>query len=796
MSSTAKKKTGVKERGGVEGTTAVTSVQSAFTSAARATMWHADTTTTTTSGAAAAVATAPCAYTAAINAVCGRPFGAMQLEDPWSHAETVPRVPHTEKLLPSTQRWEQERAVYRRLFTQTPTSSAPAIQPVHEGGDDGDDATPTTTRAADALYEEWLAHVAAHRCSPLLYPHHTLFFDASLMLTPPPPPPSSELVAPTAPSSAFAQVAAVLHRMLAVYLERCCEQHQEGSEEMERRVPSRVFASLLYTSVYNNNFSGPAEEQKDVTFTAAALHGAEALKESAKAPASQAPRLPRRYDAMSVISCLSVSHVCVCVGKHYYKLEVVDEQRGRLRNVAAIAKGLEAIHRHHKELMQVDPLAGVSPMVHRDYDAMQQMFAHLSSLNDDDAFDVRRRLREASAVNAYSLDALQGGLCTLVLQDGCNNDADATEGGQEPPTARWLHSVCSFEVSLHEPSQWVMRLLAAVVPAQAGADWIARATTTAIQPADVASMPSTVPKPLEEEKAAGSGDAVAGAQQSGLYARSNADLCTLLDDEGRAAFLELWLPEKHRIPLRPYPAPQWDPETTQMAIASVSPQNGCTLEQFIVSLLRVIVELKHGNKPFCCPSSTPQGREVEWPCVVLAVQPISGGAPTLVALDSPAIQHYYEVVAAHPRLFSREAKQHIEEEARAEVRAVLNIVWHAAATVRTHPPALTEGVAATSSSLSWWATLEKSPADVCISFSVLPRPTTSSSSAAAVQRVVSSLALSSALLINCTAQQTAAEAHLRASAARVVDAVVQANTPASVEFGKSVCETFAACTQQ
>ncbi|KPI85412.1 hypothetical protein ABL78_5537 [Leptomonas seymouri] len=778
MALAAKKKTGVKDRSSVEETATAASVQSMFTSAARATMWHADSSSTGANNAASvvtvpALSDAQRAHTAATNAVCGRPFGAIQLENSWSRAEGMRRVHKVENLLPRLPAWKPERAVYTRLFTASAPLASGSSTCSAAGTETNSEGSWAPPRTVETSYEEWLAYVAAHRSSPLLYPHHTLLFDAALMMSP------RCTSAATSPSSAYVQVASVIHRLLAVYLERCRKQ-QSGidAQSSERNVPSRTFASLLYTSVYNNNFSGPAEERKDVTFGSAELGNA--TVEKAADPSSHPPR---RYDAMSVISCLSVAHLCVCVGKHYYKLNVIDDHYGRLRSVAAIAGGLEAICRHHMEVAQADPLSGASPVVRHDRDAMEMMFANLSSLSDKDAFDVRRRLQDASAVNVCSLDALQGGLCVLVLKDVDNSRGEDKE---KAPVARWLHSVCSFEVSLRQPRQWLMRLLAVVAPSQAGLEWIARAATppSVATAAATAAVHSAEPTPAEEEKP---NDFAAG-QLAAVQALRQAAFSTSVGEEGLAEYLELWLPEKHRIPLRPYPVPQWDPEATQLTVENISQAHGPTTEQFVMSLLRVIAEFKQ-SKTFL--SSAPRNAREEWPCVVIAVQPLYGGAPTLVALDSPAIQHYYEVLAARPRLFAAATKKRIEAEAIEEVRAVLNIASYAVSTVRTPPPC---SAGKSSSSSSWWDVLDKQPADLCVSFTVLPRAAPSSE-CTAVRRVVSNLALSSALLVNCTAQQTAAEAHQRASAARVIDAVVQANSKASVEFSRAFSSALASSAQ-
>lgn len=816
MSSAAKKKTGAKDRGGTEGTATVATVQSVFTSAARATMWHADSVAASTAAAAAGdgggnsvsrlnTFDSPRAYTAAANVVSGRPFGAAQLESPWLHTETVTRVRDKDRLLPASSTWETERAVYARLFTPLPAmpSNALASSLIHSATseDNGDESASTPPHITDLMYEEWLQHVATHRGTPLLYPHHTLLFDATPMSAPPSLIPAVSSLPSS--SSACMQIASVLHGLLAAYLQRCSEQPcGYDVNAADKEVPLRVFANLLYTSVYNNYFSSPAEEQKDVAFGAggAAKVGATA---SVGAADTVSFSCPRRYDAMSVISCLGASHVCVCVGLDFYKLSVVDEQLGRLRSVTAMASGLEAVLRHHSELQQTDLLAEASPAVQRDRDAIIAMLASLSSLNDQDAFDVRRRLREASGVNAYTLDMLQSGLCTLELKGVDGDDRDGR------PQARWLHSVCSLGVSLREPTQWQMRLLAAVVPPQAGVEWIARAATraaaagstatsaegtSATTAAAAASMPPAWPKLSDDEKPA---DAAVGAQQAiaAVRAARQASVSTPIDDDGQAEYLELWLPEKHRVPLRPYPEPQWDPETTQMPMEGVSLFSSssvgacCTVEQFVVTLLRLLIELQPRNTSLRKSATFGAGVSGgEWPRVVLAVQPINGGAPSLVALDSPAIQHYYEVLAARPLLFAKATRQRIEAEATAEVRAVLNIAWHAAVAVRTQPPKTGEEAKPSS---SWWDALEASPADVCVSFAVLPRTTATMLPPTPVRRVVSNLALSSSLLVNCTAQQTAAEAHLRASAARVMDAVVQANTEASLEFCRAFSHAFA-----
>lgn len=798
-SAAAKKKTGAKERNGAEGAASVTSVQSAFISAARATVWPIDSAavTSTLNGAAAAAAAAapssssslhdsPRAFTAAANAICGRPFGATELDDAWSHGEVAQCVQDTGRLLPSTAAWAPERAAFARLFPASAMQPvAPPDNPVYGNDADG------FTRATDALYVEWLAHVAAHHGSPLLYPHHTLHFDATSMLSP----------AATA-ASPFQQVAGVLHRLLTAYVERCSESGAavEGLRQRSR-VPSRVFASMLYTSVYNDNFSGPAAEQRDVAFGLAGVvreqHDTAAGSGGAyDSVANTKTRRPRRYDALQVVSCLGASHLCVCAGQRYYKLSVVDERQGRLRSVGAIAAALEAIHHHAEESRLHDPLPDAAPAVRRDHQAMDALFAHLSSLRDVDAFEVRRRLRAASPVNACSLDTLQEGICTLVLKSGGPESSSAGAG----PVARWLHSVCSFEVSLHLPLQWAMRLQAAVVPCQAGVEWIARAAAAAAAacPTDCAATSPPSPPPTEsgvsaEDEKASDAAGPPPTTAAAAHALSAAMLSTPVDEEGMADYLELWLPEKHRVPLRPYPAPLPDPESTQTSLTDVGDITQGNVEGLLLSLLRAVVKAKRAH---LLPASPSTGRVSEgwWPRVVLAVQPSSGGAPSLLSLHSPAIEHYYDMLAARPMLFAKETRQRIEAAAREEVRAVLNIGWHSATTVQTHPPGT---AAAATAASSWWTTVADHPVDLCVSVTVLPRPTAASSSTAtatAVRRVVTSLGLSAALLVNCTAQQTAAEAHLRASTARVVDAVVQTSSPATAELAETFRDVLASCT--
>lgn len=790
MATSVKKKGNAKERAGTEGASGAANVQGAFVSAAHNTVWPYE-------AAHVHGGDEPTIFTAAANAIRGRASGVLSSDDAWARVASATRSRNAQETLPHSADWAAERAMHARLQTtavlderQQSTCSASAVPY-------------DPSRVRDVLYEEWLDHVAVRRASPLQYPHHVIEMDAAGAT-------GLEVSTPKgSPRHSFAVVAAVLHRLLATYLRRCNERLPSlREEEAMMRVPARLFTRLLGSALYNINFSGPPAERKDVAFeypdvsdpatdhtdsTAAPLSEVEA--EVARLRACRPEPPPRRYDAISIVSCADAAHINVCVGPHYYKLTVMNRREGRLRSAAALAADLEVLHAHHLGLLRHDPLPGASPAVRQDREKLDAMFAQLSCLPDGVAFDVRRRLRAASEVNAYSLDALEAGLCTLVLREAADLDTPA----EAVKAAQWLHSVCTLQTSLAQPTRWSMRLQALVVPMEAGMEWAAAALQ---QPS-----PTTAQHTPTDDGATGPLDHLGGTAEASMPggARATApphEFSTPVDAAGRVEHLELWLPEKHRVPLRPYAAPAWNRAAALQRLPLTQGSGATTLADFCVALLRVTAAWKRQGRLATGHGGSGVGAG-NWPRIVVALQPPRGGAPSLMALDMPAVQHFFEALAAPPPLFAAETRRQVEAAAKAEVAALLNIGRHSTSTTRTALP----GPPCT----SWWAEGGKSGSgagagagrrvDVCLSFAVVPRQAAASVAAAtcplpAISRVVSDVTLPSFLIVHCTAQQTAAEAHLRACRAALVDAAVGASTPFASAAVADFAAELTACIQQ
>ncbi|KAG5500369.1 hypothetical protein JKF63_03461 [Porcisia hertigi] len=794
MASSSKKKSVFKERLSTEAPSGTASFQSPFVSAAHNTVWPYD--------SALQKKSEPTIFTAAANVVCGRLNGAYSRDDAGARAQPVVHDQALGCVLPESNKWESARAIYDRLDTATLSlENGPSLQGFFLPSYD-------LPRGCNKLYAEWLSHISANRGSPLQYPHHVIHMTTPLI--------TSGAFASSGSNQQHAvwQIATVLHRLLASHIRRCNEQPRTPEREADGRVPWRVFTTLLGSSVYNRNFDGPPVERKDVTFgweeppaqtsssatepkvdsdgaTATGPASASQVKahgESAQAPQPFVP--PRRHDDLSVFSRVDAAHINVCVGQEFYKLCVIDRRRGHLRSVASLAADLEVLYTHYLSLDKTDVAPGVSPVVQQDRKDLKMMFANLSSLADEVAFDVRRRLRVSSEVNAYSLDALEAGLCTLVLREDSAPRGIECADCPTMPVAQWLHSVCCLETSLSHPEQWTMRLQALVVSLQAGMDWVRSAFA---QPSDgAATEPTTIELVTPDV-----GDSARGVTQQGAPVlkgiAGSHELSTMVDARGNVEHLELWLPEKHRIPLRPYAAPVWNRADTQHSLSDVF-SDACTLEDFCISLLRLTAQWKRQNQP---PFS--RAAVDEWPRIVIVVQPPRGGAPSLVALDMPAVKHFYEVLAAPPMLFAVESRRLIEAQARAQVAAVLNVIWHTTSPVRT---SLKD-----ESKACWWfdgsTTTTSEPSrcvDVVLSFAVMSRqPLPSLNSGArtiVMSRFLSDFGLSSRLAVNCTAQQVAAEAHVCASESTLVDAVVSANTPAAAPHVCKFGASLASCMRE
>ncbi|CAD2219028.1 Choline/Carnitine o-acyltransferase, putative [Angomonas deanei] len=304
-------------------------------------------------------------------------------------------------------------------------------------------------------------------------------------------------------------------------------------------------------------------------------------------------------------------HINVCCGLFYYKL-VILEDNGELRSVASLRTALDAIVKDAEaEAGKALSTRNVSESVKSDLQGFERIIANLSKLNVDFEADVMRRLRETSDINCHSLDSLEFGLFTLVL---------------EGAACSWLHSGLSVYIPSSEADGWTatFRVQALLVSAERALQFIHRVVSQAGEP-EVAS-----PSPLTAVEEAKKGRTVGEGAEGLLF----------------------WLPEKHRVPLWPYPEAAERPAVQSLSVSAGAP---LLFPNYLLLLLTATVKCLAADRA---------------PRVCLVAQ-TSKNTLSSVRLYSKEIEHYLQVLASDSLLITKDVRQVAKQRAIQSVEALV-----------------------------------------------------------------------------------------------------------------------------
>lgn len=684
-------------------------------------------------------------YNNNINYNCGRPFGCYRTEG-WQAAEAWRhKTPPASAL----------RAI-KAYITLVRSDGLVKETPV-EPFDPAEAADNVEQQLCEALslhqlLHAWRRQVAHLLPSALVYPHHVLTLNLAPGLLPSqtvscntPVAVAEESSSPTversrttaALNSHWASPTEELRRVSFAVRQIVCAHTDLTNRQFDRSTysPGEDYEKMLGYSLYASGYVGPEAEQKNVTFSpTAGCTAANAIP----ADANREIYLVRHCDS---------THINVCCSSYYYRLEVVSRSSGMVRGVDEIALGLEAIRSHASETAEAHAGMQVSAEVREDLSGIRTLFSRMSGVHDHINADLRRRLREASPVNGYTLDQLEGALFTLVI-------GNEREGGSQ-----WLHTGLSLCVPWDLCSPITFRVHATLMPMQTlmhFAEHVFR-TVYPVQSVTPAIHQYKTPAEIVEVRGAlqpspGTGNASQVTNAKGASTGSKATSTSVApttvtpkDAPERAAstppathtvlqdgvtFLELWLPLHHRIPLRPY-APLYCPvQWRDLSLVQQTPLTTCELCLAVIAVTQRCLQ-----EEGCSAARRPRVR--------LAVQHPSCALPNLLVLYSPEIDDYLQVHCSSSVRITAEVHHRAKCEALVTLKELLQQAED------PHYPLYT---------MTNHLVAEVSESDVCLTMTTLPLMYLKDNrSVFSVRHCYSDLGIPARLQLRCVAVQQLAE---------------------------------------
>ncbi|CCW68761.1 unnamed protein product [Phytomonas sp. Hart1] len=551
-----------------------------------------------------------------------------------------------------------------------------------------------------SLQQWWWRDIAERYPSTPLYPFYEITFeypddsildDASAI--------SKEADADSppvaAPSEECVRVAAMIRRIISAYV-HCSSVASLVDCELLPDVER-----LLSHAVYSKGYGGPQSAKNDTAFVRSASPedvGREFMK----------PNEPRSLFVVHQTDF--ADHINVCCGDYYYRLRVVDRQDDEaLVPAHVLENGLEAIRRHARarKASMVEFEARADEKERRV--ALGRLLGRLSTLHDDVSADLRRRLREVSPVNAYTLDQLESGLFTIVLRDG-----EAAEEGSE-----WLHSILSFYIGWGRPRQVRVRSHASMVSFGSFGRFLAAALDT---PGQVKGKPTSAPScevgpslspPGGQPKASH----VLQRGEPKRQWKEESSLCVSLDSAEVACYLELWLPlpapDGPPLILPHTPAPSfspWMPLGLRGGPVNARLWTVAELSLCILLAVQSVIPPDDGNS-----AQSTHPTVGEWPgrpMVYLVMLHDRHAAPTVRRLYSSVVERFIQVYRSQSYLLFGDVRTAARRAALRSVNEELQSCFTA-----SHPLFPMASSLANSG-------VDVEMADVCITLCVVPRRNT------------------------------------------------------------------------
>eukprot|EP00796_Vickermania_ingenoplastis_P008385 gene8385-5873_t len=663
----------------------------------------------------------------AINIHCGRPYGALDPLD-WTAARAwLDEVPPASTLKTVLEYASQNRR-------RAKDNSLPPCR--LEGAGEGEILRFSRDHwTRRQLQREWQSDIVDRLGSATLYPRHSVNFTYSA---------GDDYCGSESISPSALHLGAVIRRLIHAHCE-WCNHHRlrtntahsaaaaAPADAAKAYRPDRDYQKILGHSIRCTGFVTSMRESKEVAFNYTPT-----AEEALEFPAS---RVGSGRRLLSLTSHYNSTYINVCCGKTFYILPVLDTERRRIKSLVSISSALDAIYENACEREEALEQLNVSAEVRQDLREFYGLLARMTATADIVDADIHRRLCEVSEVNANNLEMLEGALFTVVL-DG------PLRPGERRHEAQWLHSMLSLYYQWDKPRHFRTTCYAAV-SAETFQGFLKRAMTE-----PMTSNPTLMRNELmrgvadqlsPQSNRADSPDAKAKESSiPSLYEGRQAmqsPPCSNPCAERPFQTVELWLPQKHRTALRPYPPVSPAPKWREVWFNESHPPAGCddaSVAQFCVAAVLAVERILFGGKAM--------ESKARRPSVVFAFHHSQCTTPSVVSLLTKQMEEYIQALRS-PSVLLNAAVQRAAAE-----RAVQSIGRRLQDCVDT-PMAL---YGMSQSAFMWEG---EDTLDVCVTFGLLSQQFQKGSGRFAVQSVCSELCLPSRLHINGTAAQVFAQKH-------------------------------------
>lgn len=386
------------------------------------------------------------------------------------------------------------------------------------------------------------------------------------------------------------------------------------------------------------------------------------------------------------------TYINVCCGKYFYLLPILDPEKRTLKSLPALSAALDRIYNDVKDRESAFLQLNVSEEVREELRGFYSLLARVSATPNGAREDVYRRLCEVSEVNASNLSLLDGALFTIVI----NGPLKPSERVNE---AQWLHNVFSLYFQWDRPDEFYATAVSLVsldtlllffkkslAGSYSGGRGFSDGTSAIHRHGMCAGSTVYSTENLSGEVGRGNSRTSANIMDApsitvvgveGEYDKSQKDPTALRNvgsefsnnvflPDGKKAFrpLDLWLPRKHRIALRPY-APMcslphtwhlpstWIPQSSDSRFSfSITSQNCLTFSQFCV-LVILAVQRVTCTDPFCGDG----GKSAQRPSVLFAYHHPECTCPSVVSLMTDEVVEWIQAVRSPSALITSEVRQ-------------------------------------------------------------------------------------------------------------------------------------------
>lgn len=446
--------------------------------------------------------------------------------------------------------------------------------------------------------------------------------------------------------------------------------------------------------------------------------------------------------SLAFLAHYNSTYVNVCCGKYYYQLPVLDTEKRSIKTITALSSALDMIYADVREKESAFQQLNVSNEVREDFKEFYGLLARVSATPSRVREDIYRRLCEVSEVNANNLTLLDGALFTIVI----NGSEKPSERAAD---AQWLHSVfslhfqwdqadafCATAAALVSADTILLFLKRALAGPHPGGNGVPDGTATmhrngistggAGNGADCVGMgmgrrsPRTSSNTLDlpATAAGGFGSDYDKVRRELTSTRNTGgeDVNNVCSHSGEKAFkaLDLWLPLKHRVALRPYTpicslshkwySPSiWFPQSSGSHFTSNKwAQNCLTASQFCVLVILAV------ERVLCMNTFHINKLEIaRRPSVLFAYHHPECTYPSVVSLVTNEVVEWIQAVRSPSALITQEVR------ATTKQRAIESVTCRLQECIES--PISFYGLSR--SAYQWTETEE--PADMCITFAFL-----------------------------------------------------------------------------